>query len=132
MGRGVWMGSTMVVDGWGRESRTQQLGLRPRRLTMERGREPRAREQQRARIKAAIPSTSSDFARFGRRIAFHVERGSRGWSQRKGRRGRRWRTFHRRCEDCGFGDLASIDGATGGECADLPRTAGEEIWLSFH
>jgi hypothetical protein len=42
-----------------------------------------------------------------------------------------WRTFHRRCEDGGFGDLASIDGVTGGKCANLPRTAGEEIWLSF-
>jgi hypothetical protein len=29
-------------------------------------------------------------------------------------------------EDRRFGDLASIDGAAGGEVADLPRTAGEE------
>jgi hypothetical protein len=56
------MGSPMAVGGWGRESRTQQLGLRPRRLTNEQGREPWAREQRRARIEAAIPSASSDSA----------------------------------------------------------------------
>jgi hypothetical protein len=36
MGHDAWMGSPMAVGGWGRESRTQQLGLRPRQLTKER------------------------------------------------------------------------------------------------
>jgi hypothetical protein len=132
MGHSAWMGSPMAVSGWGRESRTQQLGLRPRRLTKERGREPRAREQRRARIEAAIPSASSDSARRLLPNCLPCRAREQGWSQRKGRCGRRWWTFHRRCEDGGFGDLASIDGATGGGCANLPRTAGKEIWLSFH
>jgi hypothetical protein len=64
------------------------------------------REQQRVRIEAAILSASSDSARFGRRIAFHVQRGSRVWSQRK--------------RDARGG---------GGPSIDVTRTAGLEIWL---
>jgi hypothetical protein len=63
-------------------------------------------KQGRARIEASIPSASSDSARFGHQSAFHVERGSRGCSHRKG-------------------------GAVGGgrPSIDVARTTGLKIWL---